>query len=64
MVKLKGVVYVLHVFKKKSTKGIGMPKKDKERIESRFKRAISHHKDWKKKKGWDEHGNEWHDIDN
>ncbi|MFQ5728828.1 MAG: type II toxin-antitoxin system RelE/ParE family toxin [Waddliaceae bacterium] len=45
-VKLKGVVYVLHVFKKKSTKGIATPKKDKELIDHRLRFAMSHHKEW------------------
>jgi len=45
-VKFKEVVYVLHVFKKKSTKGISTPKKDKELIEKRLKYAVSLHKDY------------------
>lgn len=43
-VKFKEVIYVLHVFKKKSTKGIETPKKDKDLIEKRLKDAISHYK--------------------
>ncbi|NGX41732.1 MAG: hypothetical protein K940chlam7_00004 [Chlamydiae bacterium] len=43
-VKFKEALYVLHVFKKKSTKGIATPKKDKELIEKRLKDAKSHHK--------------------
>ena len=45
-VKFKEVVYVLHVFKKKSTKGIATPKKDKELIEKRLKYAVSYHKNY------------------
>ncbi len=48
-VRLKGVVYVLHVFKKKSTKGIATPKKDRELIDRRFRFAMSHHKECLKK---------------
>jgi phage-related protein len=48
-VKFKEALYVLHVFKKKSTKGIKTPKKDKDLIESRLKGAISHNKQSKKK---------------
>lgn len=43
-VKFKEAIYVLHVFKKKSTKGIATPKKDIDLIEKRLKDAISHHK--------------------
>jgi len=43
-VKFKEAIYVLHVFKKKSTKGISTPKKDKELIEKRLKDATSHYK--------------------
>jgi len=45
-VKFKEAVYVLHVFKKKSTKGIATPKKDKKLIEKRLKDAVSHHKNY------------------
>ncbi len=47
-VRFKTAVYVLHVFKKKSTKGIATPKKDKELIDSRLKYAASHYKNWEK----------------
>ena len=43
-VKFKEALYVLHVFKKKSTKGIATPKKDKDLIVKRLKDAVSHHK--------------------
>ncbi len=43
-VKFKEALYVLHVFKKKSTKGIATPKKDKELIAKRLKDARSHYK--------------------
>ena len=39
-VKLAGVVYVLHVFQKKSKKGIATPKKDIDLIKKRLKLAI------------------------
>src|SRR3954452_17179759 len=38
-VELEGVVYVLHCFQKKSTKGIATPRPDLDRIESRLKDA-------------------------
>jgi phage-related protein len=49
-IKFKEAVYVLHVFKKKSTKGIKTPKKDQELIESRLKDAIAYNKQSSKKK--------------
>ncbi|MGA8165249.1 MAG: type II toxin-antitoxin system RelE/ParE family toxin [Waddliaceae bacterium] len=48
-VKLKGIVWWLHVFKKKSTKGIATPKKDRELIDRRLQFAIANYKDWIKK---------------
>ncbi len=42
-VKLAGVVYVLHVFQKKSKQGIATPKQDIELIETRLKRAKEHY---------------------
>ena len=36
---LKTAVYVLHAFMKKSKSGIGLPKPDKELIETRLRRA-------------------------
>lgn len=42
-VKLAGVVYVLHVFQKKSTHGIGMPKRDLAVIRERWQRAKAHY---------------------
>ena len=43
-VKFKDAVYVLHVFKKKSTKGIKTPKKDMDLLDSRLKYAAAHYK--------------------
>jgi len=43
-IKFKEVLYVLQVFKKKSTKGISLPKKDRELLEKRLKAAAAHHK--------------------
>ena len=37
------VVYVLHVFHKKSRSGVGTPKADKRRIELRFTSALNHY---------------------
>ncbi|MFO8038217.1 MAG: type II toxin-antitoxin system RelE/ParE family toxin [Sodalinema sp.] len=42
-VKFEEVVYVLHVFQKKSKRGIATPKQEIERIETRLKRAEKHH---------------------
>jgi phage-related protein len=41
--KLRGVVYVLHVFQKKSTRGIATPRPDLAVIRARWRRARSHH---------------------
>ena len=42
-IKFKEVLYILHIFKKKSTIGISTPKKDRELLEQRLKFAISHY---------------------
>jgi phage-related protein len=42
-VKFEEVVYVLHVFQKKSKRGIETPKQDIELIETRLKRAKEHY---------------------
>ena len=42
-VKLAGVVYVLHVFQKKSTRGIATPKPDLALIRERWQRAKDHY---------------------
>ena len=39
-------VYVLHVFQKKSKKGMATPKRDLDLIDERLKRAESHYQDW------------------
>jgi phage-related protein len=44
-VKLAGVVYVLHVFQKKSKHGIATPKQDLELIEKRLQLALEFHKE-------------------
>lgn len=57
-VRFKKAVYVLHVFKKKSKKGIETPKQDIELIKTRLKMAQAHYeknfkseeKKWKTKK--------------
>jgi phage-related protein len=43
-VKLKGVVYVLHAFQKKSKKGISTPKEEIDLVKKRFKAAEEHYK--------------------
>lgn len=42
--RLRGVVYVLHVFKKKSKSGRATPKADLDLIEQRYKAAKRHYK--------------------
>lgn len=42
-VQFKGVIYVLHVFQKKSKKGIATPKTDIKLIEQRLKLAKEHY---------------------
>lgn len=49
-IKYKEVLYVLHVFKKKSTKGISTPKKDRELLEKRLKFSVVHYKERVKRK--------------
>jgi phage-related protein len=44
-VKLAGVVYVLHVFQKKSKHGIATPKQDIELIEKRLQLALKFHQE-------------------
>jgi phage-related protein len=44
-VRLRSAVYVLHVFQKKSKRGIATPKSDIEKIERRLKAAVEHHKE-------------------
>lgn len=46
-VKIGEVVYVLHVFQKKSKSGIATPKQDIDLIESRLKQAMEMHKNRK-----------------
>jgi phage-related protein len=41
--KLAGAVYVLHVFQKKSTRGIATPKHELATIRDRWQRAKAHH---------------------
>ena len=42
-VKLAGAVYVLHVFQKKSTRGISTPRREIELIKERYRWARAHH---------------------
>jgi phage-related protein len=41
--KLAGLVYVLHVFQKKSTRGIATPKREIALIKARLRQAKQHH---------------------
>lgn len=45
-VKLKSAVYVLHVFQKKSKKGIRTPKKDIDIVKARLNEAVKHHRQY------------------
>jgi phage-related protein len=49
-VKFEGVVYVLHVFQKKSKRGIQTPKPEVDLIKSRLKRAQEHYAEWTKQR--------------
>ncbi len=42
-VKLAGAVYVLHVFQKKSTRGIATPRREIDLIKERYRWARAHH---------------------
>jgi len=42
-VKLRGAVYVLHVFQKKSTRGIATPRREITLIKERYRWARAHH---------------------
>jgi phage-related protein len=41
--KLRGAIYVLHAFQKKSTRGTATPRREIELIKSRYARAREHH---------------------
>ncbi len=43
-VKFEKAVYVLHAFKKKSTKGVSTPKPDVDVMKARYKKAEEHYK--------------------
>jgi phage-related protein len=45
-VRFAGAVYALHVFQKKSRKGIATPKQDIELVKARLKRAEDHYAAW------------------
>lgn len=45
-VKLRGMVYVLHVFQKKSTRGIATPKREIALIQERWRRAKAHYAEY------------------
>jgi len=45
------VVYVLHVFQKKSKRGIATPKKELELIRKRLELAEEDHKQWRATEG-------------
>ena len=41
--KLRGAIYVLHAFQKRSTRGIATPRREIELIKARYTRAREHH---------------------
>lgn len=45
-VRFAGAVYVLHVFQKKSRKGVVTPKQDIDLVKTRLKRAEAHYVAW------------------
>lgn len=47
-VRFADVVYALHVFQKKSKKGIATPKQEVELVRARLKRAEAHYAEWRK----------------
>jgi len=47
-VEFEEAIYVLHCFMKKSKRGSGVPKRDADVIEQRYKRAKEEHRKWKK----------------
>ena len=49
-VRFKEVVYVLHAFQKKSTKGVATPQREIDKVESRLKRAQEEYAVWQKTK--------------
>jgi phage-related protein len=46
--KFEGFIYVLHVFQKKSKKGISTPKQEIDLVKRRLALAESHYESWKK----------------
>jgi phage-related protein len=50
-VRFGDVVYVLHVFQKKSKRGIATPKKELELIRKRLELAEEDHKQWRATEG-------------
>lgn len=48
-VQLEDAIYVLHVFKKKSTHGIGMTKQDQDLIAQRLREAIQDHEEMRRR---------------
>ena len=45
------MVYVLHVFQKKSKHGIAMPRRDADLVRSRYKLAREHYLAWRRQQG-------------
>lgn len=52
-VNFPGAIYVLHVFQKKSKRGIRTPRADLELVRSRLRLAQKHHHDWQHEEGQD-----------
>ena len=56
-VRLAGRVYVLHVFQKKSKRGVETPRATIDLVKARLRRAEEHHAEWlKEQKGSSGHG--------
>jgi phage-related protein len=50
-IRFVGAIYVLHVFQKKSKRGVAAPKKEIELIKTRLRNAQAHHAGWLIKEG-------------
>lgn len=50
VVSFPGVVYVLHVFKKKAKHGVATPRPDVELVRSRYKLACEHYRAWRQQR--------------
>jgi phage-related protein len=55
-VKLAGVVYVLHVFQKKSKRRAKTPAEEIEKVKTRLKEVEEHHAEWSEKQKGEDQG--------